>query len=328
MKTTTLLTLVLGTLATTIWLGVSGCDDDDFAYYCTAAGCAVGSPFCCPESAPGVWNATTYTCTCPGADADADADPDADPEAGADADADADAAIPCTTGTECPPGTYCTGGFCQPAAADADADADPTCPAELGGPCNPVRQCGCAADRRCVIALDATPPVEQCILGVGTGAHASYCSSNGDCAAGSFCYAMGYYGSRCIRYCYTTTDCPGGTSCIPGAFSGTGYGACDLPADGCNVYTGSPCPIGACLLDPATGDTYCVTAGSRRAGEVCDQVNFCSAGFGCYATDSDGDTVADGDSTCYQYCDLAGTSYLCPAGSCQNIGHASIGVCY
>ncbi len=304
MKTTTLLTLVLGTLAATFWLGVPGCDDDDFAYYCTAAGCAAGSPFCCADGAPGVWNATTFTCSCP----DADADADADPEVGADADADADADAEI--------------------GADADADADPTCPTELGGPCNPVRQCGCVAGQQCVIALDAAPPIEQCIVGGGAGTHASYCSSDGDCAAGTFCYALGYYGNRCIRYCYATTDCPGGTSCIPAASGGTGYGVCDLPADGCNVYTGSPCPIGGCLLDPSTGDTFCVSVGPRRAGEVCDQVNFCSAGFGCYATDSDGDTVADGDATCFQYCDLAGTSYLCPAGTCQNVGHATIGVCY
>jgi hypothetical protein len=203
----------------------------------------------------------------------------------------------------------------------AAVDGPPACVTRDAG-CDPVAQTGCPGGEKCSLVGNDL----QCVL-PGTGAAGDGCQAiiGGDsCAPGLICASAGG-ASTCVQFC----DRVCGEPCGPGARCNTRLGdsgewgcgplpaACDLLAQDC-AGAGEACY----LLEPKTGTTGCVPAGSLPEGAACTTQDECGRGLVCLASQAGGLTV------CVPLCDTGATS-PCPAGVCTALpGLEPVGYCH
>ena len=191
----------------------------------------------------------------------------------------------------------------------ATADAPVAC-SERDGGCDPVRQTGCGDGEKCSLVGNDL----QCVL-LGEGAAGDACQAivGGDsCAAGLIC-ASGGGESTCVQFC----DRVCGEPCGPGTRCNTRLGdtgewgcgplppPCDLLAQDC-TGAGEACY----LLEPATGTTGCLRAGTLPENAACITQGECAAGLICLASQAGGLTV------CVPLCDTRAAA-PCAAGVCS-----------
>jgi hypothetical protein len=90
------------------------------------------------------------------------------------------------------------------------------------------------------------------------------------------------------------------------------------PASGCDVRSASGCSSGqTCLLDVATGETYCATPGTLPVGSPCSSEQ-CVQGAQCM-------DAGDGQALCRRFCDPSSSLFGC---SCRSLSVSEgVGVC-
>ncbi|MAQ14007.1 MAG: hypothetical protein CMN30_04325 [Sandaracinus sp.] len=199
--------------------------------------------------------------------------------------------------------------------ADADFAIDqgvamdmsaPLCP----GSCRPDQALGCSGEATCVLE-DARP---RCAATVGDGELGSACEATDQCAPGFACFQRrtgGVCGRICCRDDATTCEgdevCRGTGILVDG--TATGYGECQQPRT-CDVLAS---PADACELAEACyilsdGETACLAAGDRAAGEACVAANDCAAGYAC---------VGAFEGTCARICRLGRSDCEAVGGTCM-----------
>jgi hypothetical protein len=243
----------------------------------------------------------------------------------------------CTAGNTCAPTLYCIEGLCR---ASCSSAAD--CPAVSTCDCaNPVEGvCGCTDP--CAPFPDTCPEGTACTVGtngpectVRCSVPQGYCTTDGDCLAGTTCN-----GGRCSSSCPSsgstctsdadcplrgTTcdpdvgcqpvcrvgeagDCAAGTTCVgflvPRVIGGVTYGACRT-----DCHPGEACAGGLrCVVQnlEAVPFTDCLPERNLPAGASCNDDSECPVGQGCRVHALD-------QRSCEPYCSLPGGA--CPAGS-------------
>jgi hypothetical protein len=165
-------------------------------------------------------------------------------------------------------------------------------------------QCGCPSGEKCT--LQPGIYVRGC-REAGTGAHGEVCTSDADCAPGTYCMLLG--GHRvCRDFCESDTDCaaPGGRCQLDISFNMGDEMWC---SDNCDPITNNGCPGSKCELLLDENDawyTVCIGAGTGVQGTPCTSLNDCAAGYSCLDV--------GGDSRCRQWCDVSAPS--CNTGTC------------
>jgi hypothetical protein len=207
------------------------------------------------------------------------------------------------------------------AAEAAAVDAPVACVVRDAG-CDPVRQTGCGDGEKCSLV----GPDLGCVL-LGDGGAGADCQAivGGDsCAAGLICAAASG-ASTCVQFCDRVCGEPCGAEsrCNTrlGASGEWGCGPlptpCDLLAQDC-TRSGEACY----LIEPETGTTGCITAGSLAEGAACTTQDQCGTRFVCLATQAGGLTV------CTPLCDTRATA-PCASGTCTALpGLDPVGYCH
>jgi hypothetical protein len=169
----------------------------------------------------------------------------------------------------------------------------------------------------------------------GDGKDGDDCDDDNPCEPGLHCQS-----GTCHKYCCeygSSTECPANQACVIALSDGKGgtsdVSVCDA-CDECNPLTLEGCddglgcyPIQPEDQDEDIGCRLCLSSvGDKEAGDVCEAVNECKPGLGCYS-------VEGGDSECVPFCDLDEDPDPCdPGTTCQDSAGSeamglSIGIC-
>ena len=207
------------------------------------------------------------------------------------------------------------------AAEAASIDAPVACALRDAG-CDPVRQTGCGDGAKCsLVGSDL-----ECVS-FGDGGAGAECQAivGGDsCAGGLICASAGGQ-STCIQFCDRVCGepCGVGTRCNTrlGDTGEWGCGPlptpCDLLAQDCTA-AGEACY----LIEPSTGTTGCMTAGSLPEGGACTTQGQCAPRLVCVASQAGGLTV------CVPLCDTRATA-PCASGTCTALPSLDpVGYCH
>lgn len=230
---------------------------------------------------------------------------------------DADGGVRDATIVDAPFDAAVADGGAADSAVAIDAGPPRMCATEM---CDPrdAMSCGMGA---CVLA-GGEP---TCVTMTGSADEGVACETVLDCAPGLACFAstsggaMGVCGRPCCPWadgtCEAGETCGGTGALVDGTNSD--WGRC-LPARMCEVVAmDSGCePDEGCYIVSATGETQCLRAGMREAGEPCTAQNDCAEGFFCAVTRG----------VCVRICTI-GMASSCPAGEgeCRAYSHTPMG---
>lgn len=211
------------------------------------------------------------------------------------------------------------------------------------GECDLLAQ-DCPADSEgnaqvCVYALpDETATTAQTVCApmiAPGGSEGDACCALNSCDVGLVCRGQTQTGSNvcsvqgtCQRYCCgSSSDCDAGQVCnsLSSDFSG---GVC-ADVDGCDLVDQTGCDAGEnCYPGSGDGVTQCFAPSTSPValGEICEYLNDCPAGAGCFGVDESGSTVY----RCMAFCDTADGAADCGGStSCQAVDGlpSGTGVC-
>ncbi len=159
--------------------------------------------------------------------------------------------------------------------------------------------------KACRVVGAVSAPVADCVDGSRRGNDGKTCEDGADCAPGFDCVA-GDKGNVCRHYCCMGT-CEGQTP------QSGGLTFCDVrqlgafahkvpvcvPLKSCKLLTSGECAVDeSCSVVTENGDTGCVTVGTAKAGDACDEEH-CGAKLTCLGQ--------PGNRKCYTLCRVGST---------------------
>lgn len=203
------------------------------------------------------------------------------------------------------------------------------------GPCEylPGFECGCELGQRCTVADESTGAT-KCVA-PGPTAVWSKCSSDGDCASGTFC---DHDTSVCKKICNNVGDCVAGALCSPAIkknTQSTEIPGLKLCTSHCDPMSAAPCGVGlTCYYSVSDAEFDCVKSTKLGVGATCNFADDCDKGLVCV-----GDGA--GSSHCQRWCHpvdefipsvfcgsfFEGTNYCLGVAVQVQYGNSTYGVC-
>jgi hypothetical protein len=181
-----------------------------------------------------------------------------------------------------------------------------SCNPPVGRACSLLERCGCSASQNCVVAMDSTDGVTQCVT-AGSKPADTLCTSNTDCAKGSMCHW-----GVCHAFCDVASDC-GSTAftCEALTFVDDADVTQDVPDVKLCTRSCKPTFVGACpsgqgcyayQTSSGSWSAQCLAAGASTATNGCASNWYsCAAGYTCFNSRD-----------CRSYCSVSSPS--CPTG--------------